>query len=210
MNSEKLAEALNKIPVGLLALGYFMYLGYQYYEFTQSPDSPLLQTQTRIAGLTSDNDKLKKKLKEAQEFFASLDQKRVEIRELALKLNQMKTSISEEVDVPGFVRQIMSEGKSIGLVVTGLKPDREIKKEFYVEYPFTLKFRGVYVQLLVFLKKISDMKRIIRIGDVAVKPSGPQTAKYVDIEGQFQVLTYIYAGSQADEIAKKSQGKSGG
>ena len=210
MNSEKLAEILNKIPVGLAALVVLLILGWQFYEFTETPESPLRQAQTQIAKVTAENDKLKKKLKEAQEFYASLDRKRVEIREIAVKLNQMKSSLSEEVDVPGFVRQVMAEAKKVGLVVAGLKPEKQVKKEYYVEFPFTLTFRGVYVQLVVFLKRLSDMKRIVRIGDLAVKPAGSQTAKYVDIDGQLQVLTYIYAGSQADEIAKKSQGKPGG
>jgi len=99
--------------------------------------------------------------------------------------------------------------QKVGLVVAGLKPEKQEAKEFYVQYPFALKFRGVYVQLVVFLKRLADMKRIIRIGDLEIKPAGPQTAKYVDIEGTLEILTYTYAGSKADEVAK-SQGKAGG
>lgn len=203
MNKDAVKDALKKIPVSLLVFLYAGYLAFEYYTFENDSESPLIQGRMQVQVIQQSTAQLQQKLEEAKRFFNSLNAKRETLRTLASELGDMKATLSEEVNLADFVKQVATEAKKIGLKVTSIRPAQEKKAPLYIEQPFEVEFKGVYVQLLVFLDRISNLKNIARVDQFAVAPSGPQDREYVELHGRLAISVFKYMGTRADEVAEK-------
>ena len=191
-----LTDILKKIPIHLVLFVYLLFLGYQYYEFTNDDGSPLVQKVHELESVKKENVALQVKLKASQEFYKTLDAKRAELRSMALKLEELKSSIPTQVDVPQFMKLVLTEAKRSGLSVSGLRPLESVKKDYYEEFPFAMGFRGYYAQLVLFMDRLASLQTIIRVDDFEVKPTGDSVSRFVPLEGVLQVKAFRYAGNQ--------------
>lgn len=197
---------LQGLPYGPIAVVLILWYAYGMYSFETSPDSPLNQKRAQIASAEQARDEVKKKVEEARRFFAELEQKRAELRALAVKLTEMRNTLSENQDLTGLTDMIVTEGKKAGLRVQSIIPSKEEKKEFVVQQDFELKFRGVFGQLIVFLSRLSDAKKILRTEQFELSPfQDPRSGdRYVDLRGTVIVSSFRYNRSKADEIAEEN------
>ncbi len=210
MNTESLKAALEKIPITALLLAYGVYLGWDYYDFMEGSSSPLVMKKSELQAAQTETEAQKKKAQAAQEFFKTLDQKRNELRALSIQLDELKGTLSSDVDVPAFMKMVITEAKKVGITVLGIRPQAPTKKDYYEEQPFEMGFRGVYVQLLVFLERLAQVQSIVRVENFDMKPISAPQAKYIELEGKVQIKAFKYLGTQADEIGKAmSQPKPG-
>ncbi len=215
MDVESLKNLINRIPFIPLFIGIIAYLCFDAYVFTYGkilsyePGSDYISKQKQIEAKKLENIHIKEKIEKAVEFWKTLESKKKELQNLAKDLDGMKATLSEHLDVPEFMKLILTEAKKVGLTVLGLKPISQNKKEYYTENSFELGFRGAYVQLLVFLDRLSESQRVIRVDNFLIKPKGNPQARFVELEGTIQVKGYYYLGSKLDEV-KKPPLKSGG
>jgi len=199
---EQLKDILSKIPMVALLAAYALYLGYDYYEFTHDPASPLIQKQAQVDDAKKQSVDALDKIKKAQEFYASLEVRRSDLRSLAVQLNGLKATLSESLDFGSFIETVVKEANKVGLSVQGIKPSEAKESEFYTEQAFDMSFHGFYVQLVVLLDHLANLERIIRVDKFTVKASSPATAQYVDLEGTLQLKSYRYKGTKADDVGK--------
>jgi type IV pilus assembly protein PilO len=204
MNFDAIKAILSRVPFSLLLVLYLGYLGYSYHSFMTDADSPLILKQAEVAKSNQENVGLQAKLKAAQDFYRSLDAKRSEIRKLAKSLDELKGTVSAEVDVPAFTKMVHTEARKVGLEVVKMSPLTVASKEYYEEHPFELTFHGVYVQLLVFLDRLSKVQNIVRVDDFDIKPLGASTTQFVTLNGVVKIKTFKYLGTKADEVASAS------
>lgn len=213
MDKEKLKEVLNKIPVLPLVLLYVAWGGYQFYEFTDSPSSPLTQKMVQIRKLKGENDKIRKKIQEAEKFYKSLDIKREEIRGLAKELGMMKATLSEELDMADLIKTLTTEAEKAGLKIEGITPGNSLPKEFYIEQRFEVKFVGFYFQTILFLERISQLRQILKVTDLKLQPRKQRnkkkqmtSARFIQLAGELKLGTYRYNPTQADGITGEKKG----
>ena len=209
---DRLKQTLDKIPFSLLAILYIAYLGYDIYNFYQDPGESLyLQKKATAQEVKNEIDGLKKKKEEAERFLQSLQVKRTEIRSLAVKLSDMKATLSEDFEISSFLKLMETEGKRVGLRITDLKPNDELKQEYFFEQNFDVSFKGVFAQLVVFLERLSKSQKIIRIDEFEIHPirGDSGAGQFVELAGALRVKVYRYNRSKADEIAKASQSDAG-
>ncbi len=203
MGSEKIKIFFNRVPYLLLVGIYLLYLGWDYYEFiSKGVDSPLYSKTQELESLELQVIKLEKRSEQAKKFFENFEKKKIELRSLAQGLNGLKVTLSEELDVPAFIKTVVTEAKRVGLKVRSLAPLKEVRKPLYIERQFKFNFTGAYVQIIVFLEHLSKVQKIIQIGTIKLSPRGSQSAQYVQLNGEMNLKVYRYAGSKADEIAK--------
>ena len=160
---DQVKEILNKIPYLMVIVTYGLWMGYKTYLFKTDTSSPLVRKQAEISGKKNDIKTQEAKKKDLITFEKNLDVKREELRALAVRLNETKASLNEDLDVPALIKTVITEAKKIGLRVEGLRPSGEEQKEFYVESRFKLPFRGAYAQLVVFLDIISRVNKNFRV-----------------------------------------------
>lgn len=207
MNLDRLREFMEKIPVPLLTMGVLGYFGYDYYTFMNGSDSPLFMKNTELTSVQAENDKLRTRVLALTKFIRELESKKAELRQLAVKLDEMKATLSDSFDVPSFMQMTVTEAKKIGLTVVALRPQERINREYYAEQPFEFSFKGVYVQLLVFLHRLSQSQTIVRVDNFSLHPSGARSTGYTSLEGTVQIKGYHYIRSKADELRDGGGGK---
>lgn len=206
--NEQLKTLLEKLPVVPLILVAGAYLGWDYYTFTTDPSSPLLTKQQQVVTVQQDTATTKAKVIKAEEFFRTLEARRSELRQLAIQLEEAKASISEQMDVSSFVKMVVAEANKVGMTVLGIRPTESHDEEYYTQQSFDLKFHGVFVQLVVFMERLANLERIIRVGEIHLKPISAQNNQYVELDGRLQLNTYRYRGSKADELTKAASAQS--
>lgn len=211
MTYDRIKDLLEKIPFTLLAIAYGAYTGWGYFQFMTSEESVLFSKKTEYEAIQTETNSLKTRVEKTRQFLNTLDQKRVELRRLAQELEGTKATLSETLDVPGFMKTVITEAQRVGLTVVSLKPGDQTKRALYYEQPFNLEFRGVYVQLISFLDRIANLQKIVRAENLTLQPVSDQSAKYVELAGTVRLNAYRYIGSKADEIVKQAppQGSSG-
>lgn len=203
MDFDKIKEFLNRIPFTMILFVYLLYLGYNTYEFLEGADSPL---QEKIAEYKKEEIKVKdleKKLTETKEFIKNLDVKRQTLRNLSVQLNETRASLSEDLDIPAFIKMVVTEAKKVGLTVLSIQPTEEKVQELYVEQRFEMQYRGVFVQLLVFLQRLASVQKIIRTDEIDIRPVSTSSSRFVEIQGKIILQTYRYSGNKADEVISK-------
>lgn len=203
---DKLKELLDRIPYGLLVVAILGWTGWSYYKFSSGNDSERAAKQTELDNVKKETDAIEAKIKAANEFYRSLDQKRIELRALAQQLDEMRGNLTEQLDVAYLVKMIVTEATKVGLSVQGIKPTTSKVSEYYAEQTFELSYRAVYVQLLVFIERLSTVERIVRIESLDSKAVGSTDAPYVEIAGNIQLKAYKYIGSKADQLGKPDEG----
>lgn len=202
MDLKSLKPLLDKIPVNILLVLFLANLGWDYYNFESSPDSPQELKKAEIKSLEQELEKLRDRVKKADTFRKSLDSKALEIRKLLQDLEATKTGLSEELDVAALIRTVLTEAKKVGLTVVSLRPTQSKTSEYYVEQAFDLQFKGVYFQLVGFLDRISNLQKIVRVDSLSVDRSSSSLARYVEVTGTVQLKAYRYNRSKADELQK--------
>lgn len=204
---ENLLKLLARLPIIPLAALYCGWLVYDHYDWLNSPQSELGQKHTQLEGAKTELEATKKKLASGEEFLKNLDAIRERIRTLTAQLESTKASLSAELDIAGFVRLITLEVKKLGFQIKAIKPETEKKDEYYTEVPFSVTFKGAYVQMLVFFDRVSKFQQLIRIGDFALHPTGNNLTKYVELEATVKLVAYKYLGTAADDVIHKDSMK---
>ncbi|MEW6056509.1 MAG: type 4a pilus biogenesis protein PilO [Bdellovibrionota bacterium] len=202
---EALNKQLSKVPVVLGVLFYLLYLGYSHWSWRESPESEFGTKKSVLSNAVENLGVQKKKLADGEEFFKNLDAVRARIRQLTAQLDGTKASLSADIDIANFVRMVTLEAKKLGLSIKGIKPEPETKKDCNIEVPFSVAFRGAYVQALVFFDRIAKFQQVIRVSDFEMKPTGSTYTKYVELDAMAKLVAYKYLGSQADDIINKQE-----
>ena len=151
-----LNELLSRIPwlfIGFLAVSY---LAYDYYDFLNSPESELGVKNAQLVAAKNNLELSKKKLAAAEEFFANLEAIRGRIRSLSQQLDSSKATLSHEVDLANFIRMVTLEAKKVGLTIKGIKPETEVKRDYYIEVPFNIQIKELMFKLLCSLIALFD------------------------------------------------------
>ena len=203
---EKINALLEKVPIQIVGIAILVWFAWGYYQYRYTPEGAYLSKVNEIKEVQAQTDQTQKKLTELKAFISRLETKRTELRGMAQRLVETKASIGDTLDIPLFMQMVVTEAKKIGLTVTTLKPTDKKDKEYYEEQNFELGFRGLYVQAVVFLARLTQLQTLIGIDNLKLHPQSlsglsGQTG-YVTLEGNVTVKGYHYLKSTADELPR--------
>lgn len=202
---EKLKAQINKIPFIPVVTAVLLYFAYDYYSFLNDADSPLNQRKSELAQSEAEIQGMVTKLKAAQQFVRDLETKKAELRGLVQQLESLKATVTESLDVADFLRMTTTEGRRVGLHILSMRPTGRNELENYVEHGFEMAFRGVFVQLLVLLDRLSQTQKVIKIEMIQMKPITSSLSRYVEIEGSVQLKAFTYKPSPVDTLGMKER-----
>lgn len=196
----------------LFFVGYACYVGYTAYEFYSMEEGAVAKHDAQLSAVKLEVDGFKKKLAEGQKFMKSLELKKADIQAQVKRLNEFQVKLSETPDIPILIKTLITEAKQIELRVSRIEPGKKTPKEYYIEQEFAVEVKGTFQQLALFAQRVSKLSRILRIESYSLKPDAQLLAagkKKMPITANLSVRAYQYALSQADAIAKTSQGGDG-
>ncbi len=204
-------EALKRFPSLLLLVGFLAYLAYNVYEFEYSESGEIQKLQAQVKQADAELEGMRKKKKEGEAFLKSLDAKKEEIREQARKLAGYQGALSEAADIPNLIKILLTEARKLEIRVDKMEPGKKTQKEFYLEQEFRLDIKGSFSQILMFMHRISQMQRILRVGSFNLKKSTISlSSRSVTLDSSISVNAYQYTVSKEDALSKEAEIKDGG
>ncbi|MCM0605236.1 MAG: type 4a pilus biogenesis protein PilO [Xanthomonadaceae bacterium] len=203
VNPKNILLSLAYLPVIPMTVFYLGWLGYGYYTFTTDPASDYSLKLKDIQTSKTTIETLRKKRKDQDQFYKSLEERKARLIEVSQKLAKTKSLLSEEMDLPSLQKLILTEAQRIGLQVVSWQPGVETVTENYVQRSFDLEVKGLYFKLLAFYQRMANSSKIIRIEDFDLTAPNP-TQKYVELNVKMKLLAFRYNASKADDIANEA------
>ncbi|MBU6153496.1 MAG: type 4a pilus biogenesis protein PilO [Bdellovibrionales bacterium] len=203
-------EALKRFPSLLILAGFLGYLAYNLYEFEYSESGEIQKLQGQVKQADTEIEGMRKKKKEGEAFLKSLDAKKEEIREQARKLSGYQGALSEAADIPNLIKILLTEARKLEIRVEKMEPGKKTQKEYYLEQEFRLDVKGSFQQILMFMHRISQLQRILRVGNFNLKKSLISlSSRAVTLDASIAVNAYQYTVSKEDSLSKEPEGKGG-
>jgi type IV pilus assembly protein PilO len=161
-------EKLLKLPayqrlmilLGALALivGLLVYLFY-------------LPLQEEYGRLKTQNATLQVKVEEDTRIASNLPAFKAEYQKMEQQLESALSELPNDREIPTLLTSIASMAKDNGLEVLRFKPGKENPKGFYAEVPVELKLVGSFHQVAMFYQAVSNLSRIVNIGNLNIAVS---------------------------------------
>jgi type IV pilus assembly protein PilO len=194
-------DALKSTPFYLMLVGFLGYLGFQYYTFTYSPEGEVELHRSALASANAELENQKKKLADGNKFMKTLEQKREDLRNQIKRLGDYQGALGEAPDVPVLLKLLDTEAKRADLRVDKVEPGKKDQREYYLEQEFKLDVRGSFQNLLLFIHRVSQLQRILRIESVTLRiASSAISAKAITLAANLSVRAYQYTLSKEDKM----------
>lgn len=173
-------EKLLKLPayqrlmilLGALALivGLLVYLFY-------------LPLQEEYGRLKTQNATLQVKVEEDTRIASNLPAFKAEYQKMEQQLESALSELPNDREIPTLLTSIASMAKDNGLEVLRFKPGKENPKGFYAEVPVELKLVGSFHQVAMFYQAVSNLSRIVNIGNLNIAvSSGKSNENLLSVE----------------------------
>jgi type IV pilus assembly protein PilO len=201
-------EALKRFPSLLVLAGFIGYLAYNVYEFEYSETGEIQKLQGQVKAADTELEGMRKKKKEGEAFLKSLDAKKEEIRDQAKKLSGYQGALSEAADIPNLIKVLLTEARKLEIRVDRMEPGKKNQKEFYLEQEFKLDVKGSFQQILMFMHRISQLQRILKVGNFNLKKSSISlSSRSVTLDSSISVNAYQYTVSKEDALSNEADPK---
>ncbi|MEE2775839.1 MAG: type 4a pilus biogenesis protein PilO [Acidobacteriota bacterium] len=128
---------------------------------------------------------------------AKLPQFREEVALLEVQLDRLLRILPPRRDVQTVLRRFRSLAEQEDFVLTEFRPGGEIERDFYNEWPITVRVDGTYHNLARFFDRMSRFSRIFNVDNLridragGVNSTGPHT-----IRASFTAKTFVYKSQE--------------
>jgi type IV pilus assembly protein PilO len=95
-----------------------------------------------------------------------------QLTEMKRTFNVMLRQLPNKTDIESLLIDLSQTSVAAGLEVEFFKPEKEIAREFYVEYPIRISVTGNYHQFGNFVSGLAALPRIVTLHNIAITPGG--------------------------------------
>lgn len=102
---------------------------------------------------------------------ANLGAYKEQLAEMRRSFGVMLRQLPDKTDIESLLIDLSQTSVAAGLEVEFFKPEQEVPKEFYAEYPIKLSVTGRYHEFGNFVSGLAALPRIVTLHDIAIKPN---------------------------------------
>lgn len=175
--------------IGLLVGAVAVGVGY-YLVFTKQYDE-ISRKERKLA-------ELQVKIQEGRAAKQKLPQFREEVRRLELELDKLLRILPSRRNTPELLRRIRQLTEQGNFDLLKFTPGNFVDRDFYSEWPITIRLNGSYHNLALFFDRVSRFSRIINIENLKVAALRPNPKGHT-INASFVAKTFVY--KEVDESA---------
>lgn len=121
---------------------------------------------------------------------AKLPQFREEVALLEVQLEKLLKILPPRRDVQDVLRRFRALAEQEDFVLSEFRPGSEVKKDFYNEWPITVRLRGTYHNLARFFDRMSRFSRIFNVDNLQITQN--RTGDQHTIQASFTAKTFVY------------------
>jgi len=145
---------------------------------------------------------LKTQFDDVQNKAANLGAYKSQLEEMTRSFGAMLRQLPDTTDIESLLVDLSQTSVASGLDVQFFKPDRELAKEFYAEYPIKLSVTGKYHEFGQFISGLAALPRIVTLQDIDIRALDPK-APGGELQMNLTAVTYRYLDE--DEIAAQEE-----
>jgi Tfp pilus assembly protein PilO len=164
------------LGAAIVGTGYYVALTPKYEEISRQ-DRMLAELQVKI--------------QEGRAAKQKLPQFREEVRRLELELDKLLRILPSRRNTPELLRRIRQLTEQGAFDLLRFTPGNFIDRDFYSEWPITIRLNGSYHNLALFFDRVSRFSRIINIENLKVSAL-QKSLKGHTISASFVAKTFIY------------------
>jgi Tfp pilus assembly protein PilO len=141
---------------------------------------------------------------------AKLPQFREEVALLEVQLEKLLKILPPRRDVQDVLRRFRALAEQEDFVLSEFRPGVEAQKDFYNEWPITVRLRGTYHNLARFFDRMSRFSRIFNVDNLQITQNRGRTQQ--TIQASFTAKTFVYQEAEPPPAAAPARGgaKKGG
>jgi len=186
----------------LTAIVFVVFGGYAYLIYWPRADEIVEKEQT-VASLRQDRDK-------KAALVANLAQAKQEVADLNAALKQAIAQLPDTKEIPDLLSGISSVARESGLEIQQFKQKPEVYQEFYAEVPVEILVGGAYWQVEAFFQRVSDLTRIVNMGEIGIKAPALIESDPVKLTTSCAATTFRFLDEEERaRIAKEREKKEG-
>ncbi len=102
---------------------------------------------------------------------ANLGAYKEQLAEMRRSFGVMLRQLPNKTDIESLLIDLSQTSVAAGLEVEFFKPEQEVPKEFYAEYPIKLSVTGRYHEFGDFVSGLAALPRIVTLHDIAITPN---------------------------------------
>ncbi len=123
-----------------------------------------------IERIAAKEDELKTMFDSTQAKAANREAYVEQLTEMKRTFNVMLRQLPNKTDIESLLIDLSQTSVAAGLEVEFFKPEKEIAREFYVEYPIRISVTGNYHQFGNFVSGLAALPRIVTLHNIAITP----------------------------------------
>ncbi len=141
----------------------------------------------------------------------NLKQYQTQVEQMESTFGQLLLQLPKETEIPGLVEDINYTGVGSGLQFDNINVENEVKKDFFVELPISIKGRGDFHSFGAFVSALAALPRIVTIDDFEIAPIAGKSKSEIPVLGlTIHSKTYRYNDTSASQNNLKGAAKPSG
>ena len=154
--------------------------------------------------LVKQSEALQSEIVQKQSIADNLERFRAEYEKMQQRLQESLKELPNDKEIPELLTSISAIAKQNQLEVKKFQPGSEVAKGFYAEVPVALTLTGRYLDIGKFFFDVSEMPRIVTVGNIQMKTAGGDAAGQMLVSVDCQATTYRFlsAGENPPPVKK--------
>jgi type IV pilus assembly protein PilO len=156
-------------------------------------------------GLVKKSEALQAEIVQKKSIADNLGRFRDEYEKMQQRLQESLKELPNDKELPELLTSISSIANQNQLEVKKFQPGGEVAKGFYAEVPVSLTLTGRYLDIGKFFFDVSEMPRIVTVGNIKMKTVGGKSSGQMLVSVDCQATTYRFlsAGENQPPPVKK-------
>lgn len=147
-----------------------------------------------VARLEQKEIELKQNFDRQQRKAANLEAYQEQLAEMKRSFGAMLRQLPNRTEVESLLVDLSQTSTANGLKVDFFKPTGTVTKEFYAEYPISLRVFGTYHELGEFVSDVAALPRIVTLHNISIKPADKESAGELVMEMTAKTYHYLAEG----------------
>jgi Tfp pilus assembly protein PilO len=115
-----------------------------------------------------------------------------EVQTLKNRYSNFNKRLPQQIELGGFLREISGDLSQVGLNNQLIQPQSPRRSELFHTLPILLRFRGDYMSLASFLRRLSEMERLTQVERITISKVREEPGKGKAWQLDIEVLMNIY------------------
>ena len=129
---------------------------------------------------------------------------RQQMEDMKQTFGSLLRQLPNTTEVPDLLVDITQAGLGRGLEFVLFKPEKEQPRDFYAELPISVRVKGYYHDLAMFVSDVAALPRIVTFGDITINT--PPKGDRLDMSAKARTYRYLEEGA-AKPQAPRGRGR---